>query len=63
MNTCVDVRGAQVCANGRRVLDGVDLVVAAGEVHGLIGLPGSGASTLAGVIKGQQRLLAGSARV
>lgn len=63
MSACVDVRNAQVCAHGRRVLNGVDLLASAGEVHGLVGPPGSGAVTLVSVLKGQQRLASGSAQI
>lgn len=63
MSACVDVRDAQVNARGRRDLNGVDLLVRAGEVHGLVGPPGSGAAALVSVLKGQQRLAAGSALI
>jgi Fe-S cluster assembly ATP-binding protein len=40
-------------ADGREILNGVELVVGAGEVHAIMGPNGSGKSTLAGVLSGR----------
>lgn len=48
---------------GRRIIDGVSLNVAAGEVVGFIGPNGAGKTTLIRILSGMSHLTAGEARV
>jgi ABC-type glutathione transport system ATPase component len=48
----LDVRGLVVAAGGRRVVDGLDLRLAAGEVTALVGRSGSGKSLTARALAG-----------
>ena len=48
----LEVRGLQRHFGGVRAVDGVDLSVRAGTIHGLIGPNGSGKSTLVNVVSG-----------
>jgi Fe-S cluster assembly ATP-binding protein len=43
----------QLAGDGREILNGIDLNVAAGEVHAIMGPNGSGKSTLAAVLAGR----------
>ena len=48
---------------GTRALDGLDLMVAPGEVHGFLGPNGAGKSTTLRILLGLIRPTAGTARV
>ncbi|WP_207792145.1 branched-chain amino acid ABC transporter ATP-binding protein/permease [Siccirubricoccus phaeus] len=54
------LRGIVLAFGGVRAIDGVDLEVAPGQVHGLIGPNGSGKTTTLNVISGYYRPEAGS---
>jgi Fe-S cluster assembly ATP-binding protein len=52
----LEIRNLHVSAGDKQILKGLDLRVAAGEIHALMGPNGSGKSTLANVIMGQPTL-------
>ncbi|MCW2778566.1 MAG: Monosaccharide-transporting ATPase [Frankiales bacterium] len=58
--TALAVRGLSKTFNGHRALSGVDLTVAPGEVHALLGENGSGKSTLIKVLAGYHKADPGS---
>jgi Fe-S cluster assembly ATP-binding protein len=60
----LEVRGLSAEIQGRRILDGLDLTVRAGEVHAIMGPNGAGKSTLSQVLAGRPdyEVTAGSVR-
>ncbi|MFC9977711.1 ATP-binding cassette domain-containing protein, partial [Spirillospora sp. NPDC127200] len=63
MNTALSVTGLVKSFGRSRALDGLDLSVAAGEVHGFLGPNGSGKSTTIRVLLGLLRADAGTAEL
>ncbi|MCI0677647.1 MAG: ATP-binding cassette domain-containing protein, partial [Actinobacteria bacterium] len=51
--TALQVRGLGAVVDGKRILEGLDLVVPYGEVHAIMGPNGSGKSTLCHVLTGK----------
>jgi Fe-S cluster assembly ATP-binding protein len=52
----LEIRNLHVSAEGKEILKGLDLSVAAGQIHALMGPNGSGKSTLANAIMGHPAL-------
>ena len=48
------IKNLHVEVDGKKILNGLDLVVGAGEVHAIMGPNGSGKSTLAYVLAGKE---------
>ena len=59
----VETRGLVKTFGATRALDGLDLTVAAGEVHGFLGPNGAGKSTTIRALLGLLRTQAGTATV
>ncbi|MGH6655997.1 MAG: ATP-binding cassette domain-containing protein, partial [Actinocrinis sp.] len=59
----IEIAGLRKDFGRTRALDGLDLSVAAGEVHGLLGPNGAGKSTTIRVLLGLLRADGGSARL
>ncbi|MEV6160313.1 ABC transporter ATP-binding protein [Nonomuraea sp. NPDC052129] len=63
MTDAITVAGLVKTFGSSRALDGLDLVVRAGEVHGFLGPNGAGKSTTIRVLLGMMRADAGTARL
>lgn len=59
----IEVRGARRTYGRTKALDGVDLTVRRGSLHGIIGPNGAGKSTLIGSLTGSVRLEEGTVKV
>jgi len=63
MTEAISVRGLVKTYGSTRALDGLDLSVATGEVHGFLGPNGAGKTTTLRILLGLARADAGSARI
>src|SRR2546423_3185987 len=63
MTTAIDVAGLVKNFGRTRALDGLDLTVARGEVHGFLGPNGAGKTTTLRILLGLLRADAGTARL
>lgn len=63
MPGCIEVRSLDCHFGTRAALKGIDLVVATGQVHGLLGPTGAGKTSLLRVLAGRLAPSAGTARV
>src|SRR5437764_915436 len=52
MSILLQIKDLHASVEGKQILNGLDLAVAAGEVHAIMGPNGSGKSTLANVLAG-----------
>ena len=62
MHGCIEVRSLDCHFGSRAALQGIDLVVAPGQVHGLLGPRGAGKTTLLRVLAGELAPSAGIGR-
>jgi branched-chain amino acid transport system ATP-binding protein/branched-chain amino acid transport system permease protein len=62
-NSALILRGLVLSFGGVRAVDGVDLEVRPGEIHGLIGPNGSGKTTILNIISGYYRPETGTVRL
>lgn len=54
----LELRGIAVAVDGRHLIEDIDLTLAAGEVHALVGANGSGKTTLARLLMGAEGYVA-----
>ena len=62
MTAAISVQGLDKSFGSKPALDGLDLTVAAGEVHGFLGPNGAGKTTTLRILLGLLRKDAGAAR-
>ncbi len=55
MNAMLEIKDLEAGIDGKKILNGLNLRVNAGEVHAIMGPNGSGKSTLANVLAGRPR--------
>jgi ABC-2 type transport system ATP-binding protein len=63
MHGCIEVRSLDCHFGTRAAFEGIDLVVAPGTVHGLLGPSGAGKTTLLRVLAGELAASAGTVRL
>ena len=63
MDQAIEVAALRKSFGGTRALDGLDLAVAPGEVHGFLGPNGSGKTTTIRILLGLVRAESGTARL